>query len=92
MVLLENKFKKEEGLVVEKVDDSYLILSPKINDQGVYLSNIAAEVFDLCDGTHTVLNIVTSIQNMYDVTIEECKTDIYICIEDLLKANILVLC
>ena len=41
-------FKKNEGIILEKVDDAYLLMLDSDDEgKGIYISNTAVEIFDL---------------------------------------------
>jgi hypothetical protein len=85
---LDEKFLKKEDAVVEQVDDSYLVMLKEQPDKGVYLSNTAVDIYNDCDGSKTILNIVDHICEMYDVDRSVCIDDVKDCLNELLGAEL----
>jgi hypothetical protein len=86
---LDAKFKKREGAIIEQVDDSYLIMTKEKPDRGIYLSDTAVDIYNDCDGSSTVLNIVDHICEMYDVDRNVCIDDVKDCINELLGEELI---
>lgn len=79
----------KKDVLVEKIDESYLIMLMDDDDTNVYLTDLSAEIFDMCDGTHSIEDIINQIMSDYDVTYEECSKDVKECINDLVDSNII---
>jgi len=83
-------FKKNEGIILEKVDGAYLLMLDSDDDgKGVYISNTAVEIFDLCDGNHSLKDLIESIISEYDVDFYTCAADVESCIESLILQGII---
>lgn len=83
-------FKKNEGIIFEKVDDAYLLMLDSDDDgKGVYISNTAVEIFDLCDGNHSLKDLIDAIMSEYDVDFDTCAADVENCIESLVLQGII---
>lgn len=83
-------FKKNEGIILEKVDDAYLLMLDSDDDgKGVYISNTAIEIFNLCDGNHSLKDLIDAIMSEYDVDFDTCAADVESCIESLVLQGII---
>lgn len=81
----------KENVLVEKIEDSYLIMLKDKDETCVYLTDLSVEIFDMCDGNHSIEDIINQILNDYDVTYEECSKDVKDCLEDLVESNIITI-
>lgn len=70
-------------------DGSYLILRDDDNETGIYLSEISAKIFELCNGENTPEDITNIIVSEYDVVYEECLNDIVDCLNEMLTNQII---
>lgn len=86
-------FRKCEGLIMEEVEGAYLLMN-EADDQGkgVYISNTAIDIFNLCNGKNTLNDIIASIMDDYEVDMETCCMDIENCLESLIIASIIEEC
>lgn len=77
-------FKKNDGLILEEMDGSYLLMSESDTEgKGVYISNTAVDIFNLCDGKHTKKDLVEKIMEEYEVDYETCSNDVENCLQSL---------
>ena len=84
-------FKKNEGIILEKVDDAYLLMLDSDDEgKGIYISNTAVEIFDLCDGGHSIKDLIVIIMSEYDVDFDTCAADVKSCVESLVLQGILL--
>mgnify|MGYP001857183499 FL=1 len=84
-------FKKNDDLIIEEVDGSYLLMSESdTTGKGVYLSNTAVDIFNLCDGKNTVKDLVEAIMNGYEVDFDTCLQDVENCLNTLVLESIIV--
>lgn len=72
----------KEDVLIEKIEESYLIMLKDNDDFSVYLTDLSAEIFDMCDGKHSVEDIINQIINDYAVTYDECSKDVKDCLND----------
>jgi len=86
-------FKKKAGLIVEKKNDSYLLMRDSDGvREGVCLENTAVDLFELCDGENTVLDIINAIMEEYEVDYQMCLQDVKECLNIFLSEGIIVKC
>jgi hypothetical protein len=71
-----------EGIVAQRTDDSLILLNP---DSGHYytLDEVGARVWDLCDGSHRVAEVVSSVHAEYDAPLNAIQTDVLELLDDL---------
>lgn len=89
---LSEYFKQSSDLIIEKIDDVYLIMLNDTEGKGIYLTEVAALIFEMCDGKTSVEQIGAAIVREYDVSPDECMDDILHCIDDLLIQKIIQRC
>ena len=83
-------FKRNDGLILEEVDGSYLLMSESdAEGKGVYISNTAVDIFNLCDGKHTKNDLVETIMDEYEVDYETCSKDVENCLQSLVSEGII---
>ena len=83
-------FKRNDGLILEEVDGSYLLMSESDDEgKGVYISNTAVDIFNLCDGKHTKKDLVETIMDEYEVDYETCSKDVENCLQSLVSEGII---
>lgn len=89
MVGLEQTPKHSERVLVRQVDDTMVLLSL---DDGQYyaLDEIGGRVWELCDGTRSVSNVIQIICAEYDAPPETVKADVLELLQDLAGEKILV--
>jgi hypothetical protein len=80
---------RAEGFVTAAVEDELMMLSV---EQGAYysLDPIAAEIWDLLEQPAQAQNIIATLRERYDVTPEQCETDVLGFLEQL-HANGMIL-
>jgi hypothetical protein len=83
-------YKKRESIITQAIDDSCLAMD-NLSQEGavVYLSDIAKEIFNLCDGKHSAQDIVKHICEIYDVEEQICIEDVDKCLREMCAANII---
>lgn len=83
-------FKRNEGLILEEVDGAYLLMNDSDTvGRGVYISNTAVDIFNLCDGKNTQKDLIETIMNEYEVDYETCSKDVENCLESLVSEGII---
>lgn len=90
-LLDEKRYPVKADVLIEKIEGSYLIMLKDNGDFGVYLNELSVEIFDMCDGKHSVEDIINQIVNDYVVTYKECSKDVKDCLTDLLNSNIITI-
>ena len=86
-------FKKCDGLIMEEVEGAYLLMNEADDEgKGVYISNTAVDIFNLCNGKNTLKDIIAAIINDYEVDMDTCCMDIENCLESLIIAGIIEKC
>lgn len=67
--------KKKEGIVSSTLEDEVVMLDI---EQGKYfgLDPVGARIWEIIETPHTVKDIITTLTAEYDVTEDQCKTDV----------------
>ncbi len=89
MIGLESQPRRVERLVVQQVAGSAVLLNP---DSGEYygLDEVGGRVWELCDGTHSVLQIATLLAQEYDAPLATIQADVLDLLEDLAREKLVL--
>ncbi|KUO64414.1 MAG: hypothetical protein APF84_10600 [Gracilibacter sp. BRH_c7a] len=79
---------KKKDIVYQSMPPDTILLNL---DNGFYYSTneIGAEVWDCCDGRHSIIDIIKHISNQYNVSADEIKNDVLSFIVDMKKEGLL---
>ncbi len=83
--------KRQEQIIVQKGSRDVLLFNM---DDGSYyaLNEVGNRIWELCDGTHGVAQLVDMLAKEYDAPAEIIETDIVEVLEDLRSKNLIVEC
>jgi len=80
---------RQEQIIVQKRSKDVLLFN--IDDGSYYaLNEVGNRIWDLCDGTHTVEQLVRMLAKEYNATEEMIETDALELLEDLRSKNLVV--
>ncbi len=88
MIELQTHPARSEGVLSQGVPDKLVLLTPH---DGNYFSvnGIGARIWELCDGTRSVANIVATMAEEYEAPLETIETDIVELLDDLLSQHLI---
>jgi hypothetical protein len=75
--------------VIEQVVDNELVLLDQDREQVYVLNTLAAAIYDLCDGSATVLEIITTLENHLKPSGIDFKHETCRFLSDMLEKEIL---
>jgi hypothetical protein len=83
--------RRREQIIVQKGSKDVLLFNM---DNGSYyaLNEVGSRIWELCDGTHRVEQLVCMLAKEYDAPAETIETDILELLEDLRSKNLLFAC
>jgi coenzyme PQQ biosynthesis protein PqqD len=83
--------RRQEQIIVQKGSQDVLLFNM---DDGSYyaLNEVGNRIWELCDGTHRVEQLVGMLAKEYDAPAEIIETDILELLEDLRSKNLIVEC
>jgi coenzyme PQQ biosynthesis protein PqqD len=83
--------RRREQIIVQKGSKDVLLFNM---DNGSYyaLNEVGNRIWELCDGTHKVAQLVCMLAKEYDAPAEIIETDILELLEDLRSKNLIVEC
>ena len=83
--------RRKEQIIVQKGSSDLLLFNM---DNGSYyaLNEVGSRTWELCDGTHSVAQLVCILAKEYDASAEILETDILELLEDLQSKNLIVEC
>lgn len=89
MMSLENRLRRKERVLAQQVSGTLVLLNL---DDGHYhaLNRVAARVWDLCDGTRSVSDVVSVLCQEYDAPAEMIQVDVLELLEDLTSEKLVV--
>ena len=89
MLTLENRPCRQDTILLQQAAESHILLNPD-NGQCYALDDIGAMIWSLCDGTHSVSDIVAAIVSEYDAPDETVEVDTMELLQDLLNEKLLL--
>jgi len=88
MVTLENHPRHREKVLARKTSDDLIVLN--LNTGQYYaLDEVGWSVWELCDGTRSVSDVISAICDEYDAPAETIKTDVLKVLGDLIDEELL---
>jgi len=81
--------RRSEGILAKEVSDSWVLLNL---ESGEYyaLNEVGGRVWDLCDGTRSVAEVVAIISQEYDAPGEVIETDVLELLQELAHEKLVV--
>jgi len=85
----DSRPKRQEQVIVQKGSNDVLLFS--MEDGSYYaLNEVGNRIWELCDGTHEVAQLISILAKEYDAPAEMIATDIEEVLEDLRRKNLIV--
>jgi len=89
MILQESRPKRGDQVIVQKAANDLVLLN--IEDGNYYsLNEIGGRVWDLCDGNHSVSQVVAALAGEYDVPNQVLETDVLELLEEFHRGKLIV--
>ncbi len=82
MIALEVRPTQADGILAQRNDDSLILLNPE-NGQYFTLDEVGARVWELCDGSHRVAEVVSTLYAEYDAPLNSIQTDVLELLDEL---------
>ena len=83
--------RRQEQIIVQKGSQDVLLFN--IDDGSYYaLNEVGNRIWELCDGSHGMAEMVCILAKEYDAPVEMIETDIQEVLEDLRSKNLIVEC
>ncbi len=83
--------KGEAALVIPQKDKLWMRLTSKLfmlpDKRVIVLDSIGTYVWQMCDGKHTISQIIKGVQNQYQLTRKEAETSLFTFMQQLGKRN-----
>ena len=76
MVLPESRLRRQDSILMQEAAGSHILLNP-VSGQCFALDDIGALIWSLCDGAHSVADIVAAIVSEYDAPVETVEADTF---------------
>jgi coenzyme PQQ synthesis protein D (PqqD) len=88
MIPVETRPAHAESVLAQRSGDSLVLLSPQ---SGHYytLDEVGARVWELCDGSRSVDDVVASVHAEYDAPLDVIRSDVLELLEDLRVEHLL---
>ena len=91
LIIWEIDDKDEASLVVPQKDQLWTRLASKLfmlpNKRVIVLDSMGTYVWQMCDGKHTISQIIKGIQKQYQLTRKEAETSLFTFMQQLGKRN-----
>jgi pyrroloquinoline quinone biosynthesis protein D len=89
MIEPETRLRQREGLLSQRAADTRILLDPK--DGRYYaLDEVSGRIWDLCDGTRTVAQVVATLCGEYEAPAETVEADVLEFLGDLANDGLIV--
>ncbi len=89
MIGRDSRPRRQEQILNQQVEDNQILL--KLGSGEYYaLDEVGNRVWELCDGTHSVGDIVAIIHQEYDAPADTIETDIIELLQDLANEKLVV--
>ncbi|HEV7518097.1 MAG TPA: PqqD family protein [Thermoanaerobaculia bacterium] len=89
MIEPQTRLRQRDGLLSQRAADTRILLDPK--DGRYYaLDEVSGRIWDLCDGTRTVAQVVTTLCGEYEAPAETVKEDVMEFLGDLANDGLIV--
>lgn len=88
-VLLEERLRRQEGVLAQEAQGQTVLL--RLGDGGYYaLDDVGATIWELCDGTRAVAEIVAMLCEQFDAPEATVRADVLEFVGDLRREQLLV--
>lgn len=83
------KYSRNLEIIDSQIDDEVVMMNV---EKGSYygLNNIGSAIWEALEEPKSINELVDKFTEEYDVSVEDCKTDITLFIENMVKANTLI--
>jgi len=87
----DSRPKRQEQIIVQKGSNDVLLFS--MEDGGYYtLNEVGNRIWELCDGTHGVAQLISILAKEYDAPAKIIEMDVMEVLEELKSKNLIVEC
>jgi len=90
MIESDTRFRQREGLLAQRAADTRVLLDPADGRYYALDDEVGGRLWDLCDGTRTVAQLVEAICAEYDAPAETVEADVLEFLGDLSADGLLV--
>ncbi len=88
MIALESLPARSDRILAQRSADSIILLNPQ--DGRYYtLDEVAARIWELCDGTRCVADVVALVHAEYDAPIDTIRGDVVELLQELVREQLL---
>ena len=90
MIRPEDRLRRRDRVLVQHAADKQILLDL---DGGQYyaLDEVSGQVWDLCDGTHSVASVIETVCRSYDAPPEVITEDVWAFLEELIDEKLVTL-
>ena len=89
MLTPESWPRRQDSILMQEAAGSHILLSPG-SGQCYALDEIGAMIWTLCDGAHSIADIVSAIVSEYDAPVETVEADTMELLQDLVNEKLLL--
>jgi Coenzyme PQQ synthesis protein D (PqqD) len=89
MINLHSCFQRKDQVIAQKASNDFLLFN--MHDGNYYsLNEVGCKIWELCDGTHTVEQLVEALAVEYDAPAETLTNDILELLEELRTGKLIL--
>jgi hypothetical protein len=89
MIGPESRPRRREGVLVQHADDQWILLDVE-SGQYYALDEVSGRVWDLCDGSHSVSAMVSTLCQEYDAPADAVQEDVLAFLGDMAEERLVV--
>jgi Coenzyme PQQ synthesis protein D (PqqD) len=89
MIAADSRFRRRDRVLVQKAAGKHLLLDL---DDGQYyaLDDVSGRIWELCDGTNSVADVVAAVCRDYDAPAETVEEDVVAFLGEMLEEKLLL--
>jgi hypothetical protein len=88
VITLESRPTRDDRILAQPNAESLILLNPE-DGQYYTLDEVGARVWELCDGTHAVADVVSAIHSEYAAPLSTIRSDVVELLDDLGREKLL---
>ncbi|HVC83358.1 MAG TPA: PqqD family protein [Chloroflexota bacterium] len=89
MIVASSRLLRNQNVLARPGESALILLNPR-NGEYYTLDEVGGQIWDLCDGAHTVAEMVAAISAEFDAPITEIETDVHELLSDLASEQLVV--
>ncbi|HXT37160.1 MAG TPA: PqqD family protein [Chloroflexota bacterium] len=89
MIVATSRPLRNQNVLARPGESALILLNPR-NGEYYTLDEVGGQIWNLCDGSHTVAEMVAAISVEFDAPVSEIETDVHELLSDLASEQLVV--